>query len=113
MDVGCVVFQGGTVSVVLVGTMVKPLSDKHNVSHEELAYVVDSTASPIASQLAFNAWPAYIQGFIYVAGVSWLATEADRIAFFLKVFPFAFMLFLLCLVRLCWLLGSLYLLESK
>jgi len=87
---GVLFFQGGTVSVVLVGTMVKPLSDKHKVSHEELAYVVDSTASPIASQLAFNAWPAYIQGFIYVAGVTWLATEADRIAFFFKSVPFCF-----------------------
>ncbi len=87
---GVLFFQGGTVSVVLVGTMVKPLSDKHKVSHEELAYVVDSTASPIASQLAFNAWPAYIQGFIYVAGVSWLATEADRITFFFKSVPFCF-----------------------
>ena len=72
-------FQGGTVSTVLVGTTVKPVADKERVSHEELAYIVDSTASPIASQLAFNAWPGYIQAFIFVAGVPWLATEADRI----------------------------------
>ena len=42
-------FQGGTVNTVLVGTTVKPLADEHRVSHEELSYVVDSTASPIAS----------------------------------------------------------------
>ncbi len=81
---GIVFFQGGTVSTVLVGTTVKPLADDQNVSHEELSYIVDSTASPIASQLAFNAWPSYIQAFIYVAGVSFLATEADRIVFFFK-----------------------------
>ncbi|RAP33067.1 sodium:proton antiporter, partial [Candidatus Marinamargulisbacteria bacterium SCGC AG-439-L15] len=57
---------------------------------EEIAYVVDSTASPIASQLAFNAWPGYIQAFIYVAGVSFLATESDRITFFFKSVPFCF-----------------------
>jgi|GEM_PF-2882499 len=45
-------FQGGTVSTVLVGSTVKPLSDRHKISHEELAYIVDSTASPIASQIA-------------------------------------------------------------
>ena len=67
---GIVFFQGGTVSTVLVGTTVKPLADDQNVSHEELSYIVDSTASPIASQLAFNAWPGYIQAFIYVSGVS-------------------------------------------
>ena len=87
---GVIFFQGGTVSTVLVGTTVKPLADREGVSHEELAYVVDSTASPIASQLAFNAWPGYVQSFIFVAGVSFLATEADRIRFFFQSVPFCF-----------------------
>ena len=87
---GVVFFQGGTVSTVLVGTTVKPIADKERISHEELAYVVDSTASPIASQLAFNAWPGYVQAFIFVSGVSFLATESDRIAFFFQSVPFCF-----------------------
>ena len=61
---GCVFHQGGTVSTVLAGTTVKPVSDKHRVSHEELAYVVDSTASPIATVLPFNAWPVFIAGLV-------------------------------------------------
>ena len=87
---GVAFFQGGSVSTVLVGSTVKPIADKQRVSHEELAYVVDSTASPIASQLAFNAWPGYVQAFIFVGGVSFLATEADRIAFFFQSVPFCF-----------------------
>ncbi len=87
---GVVFFQGGTVSTVLVGTTVKPIADNEKVSHEELSYIVDSTASPIASQLAFNAWPGYVQAFIFVSGVSFLATEADRIAFFFQSVPFCF-----------------------
>jgi Na+/H+ antiporter NhaC len=87
---GIVFFQGGTVSTVLVGTTVKPLADDNRVSHEELSYIVDSTASPVASQLAFNAWPGYVQAFIYVSGVSFLATESDRILFFFKSVPFCF-----------------------
>ena len=87
---GVIFFQGGTVSTVLVGTTVRPIADKERVSHEELAYIVDSTASPIASQIAFNAWPGYIQAFIFVSGVSFLATEADRIAFFFQSVPFCF-----------------------
>ena len=87
---GVIFFQGGTVSTVLVGTTVKPIADKERISHEELAYIVDSTASPIASQLAFNAWPGYVQAFIFVGGVSFLATEADRIAFFFASVPFCF-----------------------
>ena len=87
---GVLFFQGGSVSTVLVGTTVKPITDKEKISHEEVSYIVDSTASPIASQLAFNAWPGYIQSFIYVAGVSFLATETDRISFFFKSVPFCF-----------------------
>ena len=87
---GVVFFQGGTVSTVLVGTTVKPIADKEKVSHEELAYIVDSTASPIASQLAFNAWPGYIQAFIFVSGVTFLATESDRLSFFFQSVPFCF-----------------------
>ncbi len=87
---GVIFFQGGTMSTVLVGTTVKPIADKENISHEELAYIVDSTASPIASQLAFNAWPGYVQAFIFVSGVGFLATEADRISFFFQSVPFCF-----------------------
>jgi len=80
---GVLFFQGGTVSTVLVGSTVKPLSDRHKISHEELAYIVDSTASPIASQIPLNAWPAYVQSFIFVAGVPFLATQPDRMRFYL------------------------------
>jgi len=87
---GVLFFQGGTVSTVIVGTTVKPLADKANVSHEEMSYIVDSTASPIASLLAFNAWPAYVQALIFVPGVTFLVTEAQRIQFFFSSIPFSF-----------------------
>ena len=87
---GILFFQGGTMSTTLVGTTVRPLADKAKVSHEEMSYIVDSTASPIASILAFNAWPAYVQALIFVPGVSFLATETDRIKFFFSSIPFSF-----------------------
>lgn len=87
---GILFFQGGTMSTVLVGTTVKPIADKEKISHEELSYIVDSTASPIACLLAFNAWPAYIQAFLYVSGVSFLATEALRLGFFFNSVKFSF-----------------------
>lgn len=62
--VGIIFHQGGTVSTVLAGTTVKPVCDEHQVAHEELAYIVDSTASPIATVLPFNAWPAYVAALV-------------------------------------------------
>lgn len=87
---GVLFFQGGTVSTVLVGTTVRPITDANRISKEELSYIVDSTASPIASLIAFNAWPAYVQALIFVPGVAYLATPADRIGFFFKCAPLSF-----------------------
>ena len=96
---GVLFFQGGSVSTVLVGTTVKPITDKENISHEEVAYIVDSTASPIASQLAFNAWPGYIQSFIYVAGVSF--SDGSRSDFvFLSQCSILFLCHLCCFVHI-------------
>ena len=46
---GMIFHQGGTISTVLTGTTVRPVADREKVAHEELAYVVDSTASPVAT----------------------------------------------------------------
>jgi Na+/H+ antiporter NhaC len=86
---GCVFHQGGTVSTVLAGTTVKPVADKHRVSHEELAYVVDSTASPVATVLPFNAWPAYVAAL--VAGtIPLIADESAGASWFLQSIPYNF-----------------------
>ena len=87
--VGMLFHQGGTVSTVLAGTTVKPVADRHRVSHEELSYVVDSTASPVATILPFNAWPAYVAAL--VAGtIPLLPDEAASYRFFLSSIPFNF-----------------------
>ncbi|MGE9291004.1 MAG: Na+/H+ antiporter NhaC family protein, partial [Puniceicoccales bacterium] len=87
---GIFFFQGGTISTLLVGTTVKPVADKEKISHEELSFIVDATASPIAVLLPFNAWPFYIQGLLYVGGVTALATEELRLAFFFASIPLFF-----------------------
>ena len=86
---GCVFHQGGTVSTVLTGSTVKPVADQRGVSHEELAYVVDSTASPIATLLPFNAWPAYVAGLV-VGTIPLLPDEGSAIGFFFRSLPFNF-----------------------
>jgi Na+/H+ antiporter NhaC len=87
--IGCVFHQGGTVSTVLAGTTVKPVADAHRVSHEELSYMVDSTASPVATVLPFNAWPAYVAGLI-VGTAPFLATPEEATLFFFSSLPYNF-----------------------
>ena len=88
--IGCIFHQGGTVSTVLAGTSVKPIADKHRVSHEELSYIVDSTASPVATILPFNAWPAYIAALIIGTVPSILPDEAAGITFFFSSIRYNF-----------------------
>ena len=86
---GLVFHQGGTISTVLTGATARPIGDQHNVSHEELSYVVDSTASPAATIIPFNVWPIYVGGL--VAGtIPLFETSQDGIQFFFSALPFNF-----------------------
>jgi Na+/H+ antiporter NhaC len=86
---GLVFHQGGTVSTVLTGATVRPIADEHSVSHEELSYMVDSTASPAATLIPFNVWPIYVGGL--VAGtIPLFETSQEGIAFFFSALPYNF-----------------------
>ena len=86
---GLVFHQGGTVSTVLTGATVRPIADRNRVSHEELAYVVDSTASPAATLIPFNVWPIYVGGL--VAGtIPLFETSRDGVGFFFSAVPYNF-----------------------
>lgn len=86
---GLVFHQGGTISTVLAGTTVRPVTDRHQVSHEELSYIVDSTASPVAALIPLNVWPIYVAGF--VAGtIPLLPDQASAVTFFYRAIPYNF-----------------------
>ena len=91
---GCIFHQGGTVSTVLAGTTVKPVTDKHGVSHEELAYVVDSTASPVATILPFNAWTAYVATLVVGTVPSCFPDTETSISFFFSSIRYNFYAFI-------------------
>lgn len=87
--VGMIFHQGGTVSTVLAGTTVKPVTDQHRVSHEELSYVVDSTASPVATLIPLNAWPIYIGGLV-ANKIPIIPSTAAAYSFYISCLPFNF-----------------------
>ena len=88
---GMIFHQGGTISTVLTGTTVRPVADREKVSHEELAYIVDSTASPVATIIPFNVWPVYVAGLIAIPSMSQFIPDQDAaISWFLKAIPFNF-----------------------
>jgi Na+/H+ antiporter NhaC len=104
--VGILFHQGGTISTLLAGTTVRPVSDAQRVSKEELTYVIDSTASPVATVIPFNAWPFYVSGLV-VGTTPLLQTQADAVAFFFRSIAYnfygLFAVFLTLLFALGWL----------
>lgn len=86
---GLIFHQGGTISTVLTGATVRPVSDKHKVSHEELAFMVDSTASPAATLIPFNVWPFYVSGLV-VGTLPIFATPMDGVIFFFDAIKYNF-----------------------
>lgn len=87
--VGIVFHQGGTISTILAGTTVRPVTDRHRIAKEEVTYIVDSTASPIATVLPFNAWPLYVAGLV-VGTTPLFASEDAAVTFFFRSIPFNF-----------------------
>jgi len=86
---GLVFHQGGTISTVLTGATVSPVAEKHRVSREELAFMVDSTASPAATIIPFNVWPFYVSGLM-IGTLPMFQSTMDGVSFFISAIPFNF-----------------------
>ena len=62
---------------LVVGSMMRPLTDKYNVSRAKLAYYVDSAGSPAARLAFYSTWGAALIGFIGKALVT--AQKQDKL----------------------------------
>ena len=72
---GLLVFFDDYTNCLLVGTTMRPLCDDRGVSRAKLAYIVDSTAAPVAGLSVFSTWVVYEMS-MYQAPLS-LVTRAD------------------------------------
>ncbi len=87
---GLAVFFDDYANTILVGTTMRPLTDKVKVAREKLAYIVDSTAAPVAGLSLFSTWIAFevstFQSALPDAGLS----VNDGYAVFLQTLPYRF-----------------------
>ena len=56
---GMVVFFDDYASSLVIGTTMRPVTDRLKISREKLSYMVDSTAAPIASLALISTWIGY------------------------------------------------------
>lgn len=61
---GIALFIETNISLLTAGILGRPLFDRLNLSRERLAYIIDSTCSPISVLILFNGWGAYALGLV-------------------------------------------------
>jgi Na+/H+ antiporter NhaC len=66
---GVVIFIESNITVLVAGSVARPLFDRYRTSREKLAYIIASTSAPICILVPLNAWGAYNLGILQSLGV--------------------------------------------
>ena len=86
---GLLVFFDDYANSLIIGPMMRPVTDKMKVSRERLAFIIDATAAPIAGLAIISTWIGLEVGLIGDA-FSGIGVEADAFGVFLNTIPFRF-----------------------
>lgn len=84
---GIVIFFSDLGTPLLVGPVFRPLFDKLKISREKLAWILDSTSSPVAILIPFIGWGVYIMGLIQAEFENLNITQSDYTTF-VQAIPF-------------------------
>ncbi|MXX54163.1 MAG: C4-dicarboxylate ABC transporter [Gemmatimonadetes bacterium] len=82
--IGVLIFIESNITVLVAGSVSRPLFDRYRISREKLAYLIDSTSAPICILIPLNAWGAYNLGILNRLGVE------DSLGVFLRSILFNF-----------------------
>ena len=86
---GLFIFFDDYANCLMVGTTFRPLYDRHKLSHAKLAYIVDSTAAPVASFAVISTWIGYELGLLADA-LAGVPLAGGLLVFFVSTLPFRF-----------------------
>lgn len=81
---GVLIFVDDYFNCLTVGSVMRPVTDKHNVSRAKLAYLIDATAAPICIIAPISSWAAAVAGFASGAGVN------NGMELFIRAIPYNF-----------------------
>ena len=78
---GCLICIDDYFNCLTVGSVMRPLTDKHNISRAKLAYLIDATAAPVCIIAPISSWAAAVSGFV---------DGTDGLTLFIKSIPYNF-----------------------
>ena len=76
---GCLIFIDDYFNCLTVGSVMRPITDKHNISRAKLAYIIDATAAPVCIIAPISSWAAAVAGF---------AEDGQGFNLFLRAIPY-------------------------
>ena len=86
---GMVVFFSDSANPLILGPLFRPLFDRLRIARAKLAYLIDSTASPICILVPITSWAAYVLSLI-AREYTDLAIDDAPMAAYLRSIPFQF-----------------------
>ena len=78
---GVLIFIDDYFNCLTVGSVMRPVADKHNISRAKLAYLIDSTAAPVCIIAPISSWAAAVTGFV---------PGEDGLSIFVRAIPYNF-----------------------
>lgn len=88
---GCLIFIDDYFNCLTVGSVMRPITDRHNVSRAKLAYLIDATAAPVCIIAPISSWAAAVTGFV---------PGEDGLSVFIQAIPYNFYALLTILMML-------------
>ncbi len=88
-SMGVLIFFDDYANSLIIGNMMRPITDKLRISREKLSYIVDSTAAPIASIFLISTWIGYEVGLIE-DGLRAIGSTENAYDIFINSIPYSF-----------------------
>ncbi|WP_336035762.1 Na+/H+ antiporter NhaC family protein [Halobacterium yunchengense] len=86
---GMLIFVDSYASTMITGSVMRPITDRYDISREKLAYILDSTTAPTASVAVVSTWLGFEVGLIRTQ-LQNAGAGVDPFVLFLQSIPFRF-----------------------
>ncbi len=98
---GCLIFIDDYFNCLTVGTVMRPVTDKHRISRAKLAYLLDATAAPVCIIAPISSWGASVASYMQDAGVeNGMTTFVKTIPYNLYAIVTIIMILIICSTKI-------------
>ncbi len=78
---GALIFVDDYFNCLTVGSVLRPVADKHKISRAKLAYLIDATAAPVCIIAPISSWAAAVSGYV---------KDVNGLDLFIRAIPYNF-----------------------